>query len=159
MSLVLEPLPHLLFRDWARASALDSAREVSRSSAYGSELSTNITAKESAVCLGYVPGSRTVFGNVQPDAVLVKRVLIRIEPLQVSAAFWWCLEAIIHGRVLLMAEDNALAGPTLSATFATLCALGFLFIAWGLLVEGAARGRRDGRTLELAGPTCQAGGY
>lgn len=41
-----------------------------------------------------------------------------------------------------MAKDNALAGATLSATFATLRALGFLFIAWGTVSRrAAARGQ------------------
>lgn len=48
-----------------------------------------------------------------------------------------------------MAKDNALAGPTLSATFATLSALWFLFIAWGVLVEGAA-GQGAGMGVHLS---------
>lgn len=43
VSLVLEPLPHRELRAWASATALDSA--ISRSSAYGSELSTKMTIK------------------------------------------------------------------------------------------------------------------
>ena len=45
-SLARDPLPHRWLRDWAKAIALDSAREVSISSAYGSELSTNITSEQ-----------------------------------------------------------------------------------------------------------------
>lgn len=46
VSLALEPMSHLSSRDSASAEALDPAREVSTSSAYGSELSTKMTARQ-----------------------------------------------------------------------------------------------------------------
>lgn len=118
-SLVLESLPHLLFRDRASASALDSV--ASRSSAYGSELSTKTTAERSVYNSEAKPVSvPTVFGNSQPYAILVKRVLVRIEPLQIPTTFGRLGQVFVHRGILLMAKYNALTGATLSATFATL---------------------------------------
>lgn len=68
-----------------------------------------------------------MFRDIQPDTILVKRVLVRVETLQIPAAFCLLL-AIVHRRILLMAKNNALAGPTFSATFATLGADWFLFV-------------------------------
>lgn len=108
--------------------------------------------------LKHIPGRRTVSGNVQPHAVLVESVLVRIESLQISATLGRLVESIVHGRVLLMAKDDTLAGPTLSTTFKTLCALGSLFVTCelGQPGRGARRAGVTTPTFQLPSSTCQA---
>lgn len=130
-SLVLESLPHLLFCEWARARALDSASEDSMSSAYGSELSTKMTATRISpdprtIQAGVFP---TVLWNIQPNAVLVERVFIRIKAFQITTVLRRPSKRIVHRGVLLMSKDDSFAGPTFSISFAALRALGFLFVA------------------------------
>lgn len=72
----------------------------------------------------------TVFRNIQPDAILVERVLVRIEPLQVSTTLGRLGQVLVHRGILLMAKYNALTGATFSAAFATLRALRFLLVAY-----------------------------
>lgn len=60
---------------------------------------------------------RTMFGNIQPHTVLIKGVLIRIEPVETPPTI---RGVPVHRRVLLMAENYSFARTTFSATFATL---------------------------------------
>lgn len=60
---------------------------------------------------------RTMFGNIQPHTILIKGVLIRIEPVETPATI---RGVPVHRRVLLMAENYSFARTTFSATFATL---------------------------------------
>jgi hypothetical protein len=66
------------------------------------------------------PAIHTVFWDIQPNAILVERVLVRIEPLQVSTTLGRLGQVLVHGGILLMAKYDALTGATFSAAFATL---------------------------------------
>lgn len=80
-----------------------------------------MTAKESAhKSHGTDAVVHTVFWDIQPDAILVERVLVRIEPLQVTATLGRLGQVLVHGRILLMTKDDALTGATFSAAFTTL---------------------------------------
>ena len=72
---------------------------------------------------------RTVLGDIQPDAILLERVFIRIETLEIATVLGRAPGSIVHRSVLLVAEYDALARATLSISFPTLRALGFLFVA------------------------------
>lgn len=69
-----------------------------------------------------------MFRNIQPDTVLVERILVRVETLEISTAGRGVVEILVHRRILLMTEDDAFAGPTLSTTFATLRTFGLLLV-------------------------------
>lgn len=69
-----------------------------------------------------------MFRNIQPNTVLVERILVRVETLQISSASGSVVQVLVHGCILLMTEDDAFAGPTLSTTFATLRTFGLLLV-------------------------------
>ena len=104
--------------------------------------------------------------NVQPNAILVKSILIRIKPLQVPAttprrlfiiATTTITTAItttgtgtdtgsdagiittltVHRSILLMPEDDTFAGSTLPIPFATLRTLRFLLVTLIILLSAS----------------------
>lgn len=66
--------------------------------------------------------------DVEPDTVLVKGILIRVEPLQSATAGSGIAQVLVHRGILLMAENDPLAGATNPAAFTTLRAFGFLLV-------------------------------
>lgn len=72
---------------------------------------------------------RTLLGDIEPDAILTEGVLVGIKPPEVPGTTRRLRRVLIHGRILLMAEDDGLAGTTLSGALATLGTLGFLLVA------------------------------
>lgn len=71
------------------------------------------------------PG-RTILWNLKPDAVIRKGLLIVVEAFLTALALVAVI--LVHRRILLMTEDDALAGSTFSRPFAALTALGLLFV-------------------------------
>lgn len=70
----------------------------------------------------------TMFGDVEPDTVLVKGILIRVEALQRATSGGGIAQILVHRGILLMAKDDPLAGATDPAAFTTLRAFGFLLV-------------------------------
>lgn len=79
---------------------------------------------------------RTLFWNFQPDTILVKGVLVRVETPQTAPISRVRIIVLIQRRVLMVTKHNALAGPTLSPTPPTLRALRSFLVA--LELTGAA---------------------
>ena len=70
-----------------------------------------------------------MLGNIHPDGIFIKSVLVCVEALQgviVSRFF------PIHGGIMLMAEDDARAWNALSGSFRALSAHGFRLVAFQL---------------------------
>jgi hypothetical protein len=65
----------------------------------------------------------TIFGNIEPHAVLVECVLVRVEALEIPVP-----ATIVHRGILLVTEHDALTPPAFARAFGALGALGFLLV-------------------------------
>lgn len=130
------------------------AREASSSSAYGSELSTNMTIQEgtrgqtvsskleSNRCTGNQlcqhnggnnNSSLTLLRNIQPDTIFVEGILVRKEPIQAASAILSSPRALlVHRGILLVPKHDPVTGPTLSRAAAALRAYRLLLVAFQL---------------------------
>jgi hypothetical protein len=81
---------------------------------------------------GHVSRS-TSFWDIHPDIILVECILVCVKASKPASAFPdHVLSSAIHGCILLMAEDNPIAGPTLPGSPSTLTTYGPLFVAFEL---------------------------
>lgn len=67
--------------------------------------------------------------DIQPDTVFVEGVLVGVEPLQIPPITGRLSRILVHRCILLVAENDAVAGPTFSPALAALGTLGFLLVA------------------------------
>jgi len=80
----------------------------------------------------------TCLWHIYPNIVLVEGVLICIKSTQLPTAFFH-LPIPIHGRILLVAEHNAIAGLAFTGSFAALATYWLCFVAFELsLATGLA---------------------
>jgi hypothetical protein len=76
--------------------------------------------------------------------MLIEAVPVGVEPRQLSPIIVLHVPAPIHGRVLLVTENNAITGLALSCAFTALTADGLFFVAFELSLAASKTANQTG---------------